>query len=217
MQSATYFYMLVNQSHLSPLKIINHLLKKYFLIYKPFNVLSQFTKEHPSHITLRDAFPNLPPNVYSVGRLDKDSEGLLILTDDNQLKTNILDPKNKVPKGYLAQVEGAPTETDLLKLRQGIKIRINKNDFVVVAKAVEIATKIPALPERNPPIRFRQKIPTTWVRITISEGKNRQVRRMFAAINFPVLRLVRETISGISVEKVLENHCVEVSKKELDI
>lgn len=162
-----------------------------YIIYKPFGMLSQFTREVPQHITLADLDFNFAKDVYPVGRLDADSEGLLLLTDDKSLNARLLNPKNKQPKTYWAQVEGAPTDQDLLPLRNGLSIKIKKQIYQTApAKAALIVDKI-NLPARNPPIRVRKSIPDTWVSLTLTEGKNRQVRRMFATIGFPVLRLVR--------------------------
>lgn len=167
-----------------------------YIIYKPFNMLSQFTREAPHHITLADLDFNFPKDVYPVGRLDADSEGLLLLTDDKQLNAKLLHPKNKQPKTYWVQVEGAPEEADLGPLRKGIPIKIKKKIHQTAPARVQLLEEIPNLPERIPPIRFRKSIPDTWVSITITEGKNRQVRRMFASIGFPVLRLVRVGMAG---------------------
>jgi len=159
-------------------------------------MLSQFTREAPHHVTLADLDFNFPKDVYPVGRLDADSEGLLLLTDDKRLNAKLLHPKNKQPKTYCVQVEGAPRDADLIPLRKGIAIKIKKKIHQTTPAEVKILAETPNLPERKPPIRFRKSIPDTWVNITITEGKNRQVRRMFAAIGFPVLRLVRIGLAG---------------------
>ena len=177
-----------------------------YIIYKPFNMLSQFTREAPHHITLADLNYDFAKNVYPVGRLDADSEGLLILTNDKNLNAKLLNPKNKQPKTYCAQVEGAPTEVDLLPLKKGLTIKIKGKIHQTAPAKAFLLIKIPELPERNPPIRFRKSIPTTWISLTITEGKNRQVRRMFAAIGFPVLRLVRVGLAGYQYgENLLKN------------
>ena len=169
-----------------------------YLLYKPFNMLSQFTREAPHHITLADLAFNFPKDVYPVGRLDADSEGLLLLTNDKRLNAKLLHPKNKQPKTYWVQVEGAPVDADLAPLRKGINIKIKKKIHRTANAIVHLLADIPNLPERNPPIRVRKSIPDTWVCITITEGKNRQVRRMFAAVGFPVLRLVRVGLAGFT-------------------
>ncbi|MCE7066440.1 pseudouridine synthase [Dyadobacter sp. CY326] len=170
---------------------------RYFFIYKPFGMLSQFTREG-DHPTLADLNFEFSKDIYPVGRLDADSEGLLLLTNDNFLKTKVLDPKNKHSKIYYAQVEGIINEEACQKLSEGVQISISgKKHLTHPAKVSPIDE--PALPERNPPIRFRQNIPVSWVSITIGEGKNRQVRRMTAAVGFPTLRLVRWSIGQISL------------------
>lgn len=162
-----------------------------YIIYKPFGMLSQFTKEAPQHVTLADLDFDFAKDVYPVGRLDADSEGLLLLTDDKSLNARLLNPRNKQPKIYWAQVEGAPTEQDLIPLRTGLSIKIKKKIHRTAPAKAELIVDNIDFPERNPPIRVRKSIPDTWVSLTLTEGKNRQVRRMFAAIGFPVLRLVR--------------------------
>ncbi|MFK7981441.1 MAG: pseudouridine synthase [Saprospiraceae bacterium] len=167
-----------------------------YIIYKPFNMLSQFTREAPHHVTLADLAFNFSKNVYPVGRLDADSEGLLILTDDKSLNAKLLNPKNKAPKTYWVQVEGVPTEKDLQPLKKGLTIKIKKKIHHTAPAKASLLPETPNLPPRTPPIRFRKAIPTTWISLTITEGKNRQVRRMCAAIGFPVLRLVRVGLAG---------------------
>ena len=172
-----------------------------YFIYKPFNMLSQFTREAPHHVTLADLAFSFPKDVYPVGRLDADSEGLLLLTSDKGLNAKLLHPKNKQPKTYWVQVEGAPVDADLVPLRRGIDIKIKKKIHRTAPAQVHLLVEIPNLPVRTPPIRVRKSIPDTWVSITITEGKNRQVRRMFAAIGFPVLRLARVGLAGYSYGK----------------
>ena len=176
---------------------------RYFLIYKPFGMLSQFTREG-DHATLADLGFEFPRDIYPVGRLDADSEGLLLLTNDNYLKTKLLEPRNKHSRTYYVQVEGQVTEEACIALRSGVTISINGKSYKTLpAKASPIDE--PPLPERNPPIRFRKNIPTSWVSVTLHEGKNRQVRRMTAAVNFPTLRLVRWAIGKISLGDYPDN------------
>ncbi len=164
----------------------------YIAFYKPYGVLSQFTSDG-GHRTLSEF--NLPKGVYSIGRLDKDSEGLLLLTDDGQLKNIVSSPKFNKKKTYYAQVEGIPAEDQLEKLRSGVSIK----NYTTAQASIELLEIQPNFPDRDPPIRFRKSKPTTWIKLTISEGKNRQVRRMTAAVGLPTLRLVRTQIENISL------------------
>ncbi len=172
---------------------------KYFAIYKPFGYLSQFTKEAPDHQTLKD-IQEFPPDVYPVGRLDKDSEGLLILTNDKKLNHHLLNPKFQHARTYLAQVEGIPDKTAIQLLSKGVSIKVNKKQYQTLPAKIELLEQPPELPERDPPIRFRKNIPTSWLKITLTEGKNRQVRKMCAKVGFPVLRLVRIAIEHLQLD-----------------
>ncbi len=164
-------------------------------LHKPYGVLSQFTPEPGSaHQTLA-AF-DLPPEVYPIGRLDADSEGLLLLTNERQLPSAVLDPENGHERTYLVQVEGAISDQALERLRGGIVIR-GYTTLPCAARVVEPPTW---LPERIPPVRFRATIPTSWIELDLREGKNRQVRRMTAAIGFPTLRLLRRAIGALRLE-----------------
>lgn len=183
---------------------------KYYIIYKPFNVLSQFTNEGGKQC-LKDYF-ELPIDVYPVGRLDYDSEGLLILTNDNRLKTTILSPKSRCKKTYFAQVEGEVNFEAIRKLEAGIDININ-GKIHHTGKAVAEIISEPNLPERNPPIRFRKNIPTTWIKLSITEGKNRQVRKMTAAVGYPTLRLVRHSIENLNINGFSSGQLKELEKE----
>lgn len=156
---------------------------------KPFNVLCQFTdRSQPPRATL--AGFGLPPNVYAAGRLDYDSEGLLLLTDNGSLAHRLTDPKHKQPKTYWVQVEGVASDDKLQALRDGVQL----NDGPTLPARVQRLETAPALWERDPPVRFRKTVPDAWLAVTITEGRNRQVRRMTAAVGLPTLRLVRASM-----------------------
>ena len=165
------------------------------LFNKPFDVLCQFTDEQ-GRKTLADFIKQ--KNVYAAGRLDRDSEGLLLLTDDGKLQHKITDPKNKMPKTYWAQVEGEISDDAIRQLQKGIKL---KDGLSKPAKAKIIAEPEQLWP-RIPPIRKRKNIPTSWLQLTISEGRNRQVRRMTAATGFPTLRLIRYSIGEWTIDNI---------------
>lgn len=185
---------------------------KYYLLYKPFDVLSQFTKEIPTHRTLKDCY-DFPSDIYPVGRLDRDSEGLLILTNDNHLKHRVLDPTFKHQRTYLVQVENIPTPDAIQQLRDGVSFRIKKKEYRSRPAKARLLAVPPTFPERTPPIRVRQNIPTAWIELSLTEGKNRQVRRMCAAVGFPVLRLVRTQIEALSLGELDVGGVLEMDKQ----
>ncbi len=170
---------------------------RYLLFWKPYGVLSQFTPEPGSkHLTLAGFIKE--PGVYPVGRLDWDSEGLMMLTDDGELQHRYTDPRFEHPRAYWVQVEGEATEEALDKLRTGVKIQ-DYTTKPVKARLIS-ADEVANLPERTVPIRFRASIPTSWIELQLKEGRNRQVRRMTAAVGLPTLRLVRVKMGELGLE-----------------
>jgi 23S rRNA pseudouridine2457 synthase len=165
---------------------------------KPFNVLCQFTdRSQPARRTLAEF--GLPADVYAAGRLDYDSEGLLLLTDDGALAHRLTDPRHKQPKTYWVQVEGTVEEQQLSLLRNGVRL----NDGITLPASVRALETAPDLWPREPPVRFRKTVPDAWMELTISEGRNRQVRRTTAAVGLPTLRLVRVAIGEHSLNGLL--------------
>ncbi|TAE17366.1 MAG: pseudouridine synthase [Bacteroidetes bacterium] len=184
----------------------------YYALYKPFQVLSQFTPE-ADKLCLKNII-DVPSNVYPLGRLDYDSEGLLLLTNDASVNAKLLHPKTKHSKTYWVQVEGAITPQAIQQLAQGVSISINGKQHTTLPAKVKILPQEPLLPPRSTPIRFRKNIPTSWVSITLHEGKNRQVRKMTAAVGFPTLRLVRYSMEKITIENMQPADLVSFSQKE---
>lgn len=178
--------------------------------WKPYDVLSQFSdRADPPRTTLAD-FIDIPA-VYGAGRLDRDSEGLLILSDDRRLRTMLTEPDHRVPRTYFVQVEGLPSEQALKQLCRGVDVKGRRTK---PAKA-SLLDQPPDLPPRPVPIRVRQNIPDTWVSLTLTEGRNRQVRRMTAAVGHPTLRLVRVSIGPIGLSGLTPGQWRELSDDEV--
>lgn len=176
---------------------------------KPYGVLSQFTREAPHHRTLAEF--GFPAGVYPVGRLDADSEGLLLLSDEKALVDRLLNPANRHPRTYWSQVEGVPSGADLLPLERG---GLSIQGYRTLPCRVLPMHGEPDVPPRVPPVRCRAAIPTSWLELTLVEGKNRQVRRMTAAIGFPTLRLLRVRIGRLSLDGLEPGSWKELASKE---
>jgi 23S rRNA pseudouridine2457 synthase len=179
----------------------------YYKIYKPYGMLSQFS-DSKGRQTLKNLY-NFPEKVYPVGRLDSDSEGLLLLTDDKSLTEFLLNPANNHKREYLVQVEGIPSAKELEPMQKGVTIKGGKTK----PANIEIIPA-PSLPPRIPPIRFRKNVPESWLRIILTEGKNRQIRKMTAAMGFPTLRLVRIRIENISLGNMYPGDVKRLSDTE---
>jgi 23S rRNA pseudouridine2457 synthase len=195
---------------------------RYILFYKPYNVLSQFTDKDGSTIeegdriegrdrgTLKDYIP--VPSIYPVGRLDRDSEGLLLLTNNGHLQHRLSDRRFRHPRTYWVQVEGIPDEAALRQLRSGVVIQ----DYRTRPTRVQLLATEPSLPPRQPPIRFRKTVPTSWLEMTLTEGRNRQVRRMTAVVGFPTLRLVRVAIAHLRLDHLKPGQWRDLTPTELE-
>ena len=196
---------------------------RYLVFYKPYDVLSQFSDgphssppnplangdvTMPQRLTLKDYIP--VTGVYPVGRLDKDSEGLMLLTNDGWVQHRLSDPRYAHPRTYWVQVERQPSADDLSQLRQGVIIK----GYHTRPCDVSLLTEVSSLPERIPPIRHRKTVPTAWLEITLREGKNRQVRRMTAAIGYPTLRLVRVAIAHLHLGTLLPGEWRDITEGE---
>jgi 23S rRNA pseudouridine2457 synthase len=176
-------------------------------------VLSQFTTEN-GKACLKDYF-EVPTDVYPVGRLDYDSEGLLLLTNDKTLNHRLLHPSFAHEREYRVQVEGLITYEALHLLGTGVQIQVDGKPFrTATAKASRLPEHM-VIPERNPPIRFRQHIPTSWIKLVITEGKNRQVRKMTAATGFPTLRLIRYRLAGLTLDTLLPGDMIDMNQNDV--
>ena len=184
---------------------------RYFVIYKPFGILSQFSGEQD---TLKE-LGEFPKEVYPVGRLDKDSEGLLLITDDKALNNYLLHPTFGHKRTYLAQVEGVTTEEALKQLESGVEINVDGRMYRTKRALAKKLDDSPVLPERNPPIRYRKSVPDSWIQLSLIEGKNRQVRKMTAAVGFPTLRLVRWSMENLTIEGYTVGEVREFEKEEI--
>lgn len=182
---------------------------RYIIINKPYEVLTQFTDE-AGRSTLKDFVP--VPGIYPVGRLDYDSEGLVLLTDDKQLQHRLSNPMFKVEKTYWVQVDGVPADEALTKLRLGVQIKGGKT----TPAKVRLLEEAPEVWERSKPIRFRKNIPTSWLEIRILQGMNRQVRRMTAAVGYPTLRLIRPGIGPLSLGDLHPGQWRDLTPEEVD-
>ncbi|MBL0161232.1 MAG: pseudouridine synthase [Bryobacterales bacterium] len=184
---------------------------RHILFYKPFGVLTQFTPEPgSSYRTLKDFID--VPSVYAAGRLDADSEGLLLLTTDGNLQHLLTDPLHAHPRTYWAQVEGAPQDEALEQLRRGVRLK----DGATRPAAVRLLELPPELPPRDPPIRVRHSIPTAWLELILTEGRNRQVRRMTASVGLPTLRLVRAAIGELRLEGLAPGEWRDLRPEEVE-
>ena len=186
---------------------------EYYLIYKPYQVLSQFTSSD-GKLCLKDIL-NVPKDVYPVGRLDYDSEGLLLLTNDTSINHQLLHPKFAHARTYWVQVDGAITNDAVEALSKGVTISVDGKTYETKKAILNILPDNLLVPERNPPIRVRKSIPTSWVSIQLTEGKNRQVRKMFASVGFPVVRLIRSQIGQFSIAQMQPADCLSLSFEEV--
>lgn len=186
---------------------------RYYITYKPFQVLTQFTSQL-GKTTLAD-YCKVPRDVYPVGRLDFDSEGLLVLSNDAGLNQRLLHPSLGHEREYWVQVEGLITPEALRTMSSGLEINIDGKAYRTRPCIALLFETDPVVPERNPPIRFRKNVPTSWIRLILTEGKNRQVRRMTAKAGFPTLRLIRYRIGELRLDGLAPGDCVPIGQQEL--
>ena len=185
---------------------------QYIIINKPFGILSQFTPDDAGNLTLKDLKLPITNDVYPIGRLDKDSEGLLILSNDKFLVNSLLNPKHKHKRTYLVQLEDKPEAAALKILEKGVQIK--PKDVTITTEPCKVIMMPDdfVIAERNPPIRKRENIPTSWATITLTEGKYHQVRKMFAVIGFPVLRLIRIAIEDLKLGDLKPGQFISINK-----
>jgi 23S rRNA pseudouridine2457 synthase len=186
---------------------------QYFVVYKPFQVLAQFTSTDNKKC-LKDFF-DVPKDVYPVGRLDYDSEGLLLLTNDASLNHKLLNPSFQHKRNYWVQVDGMPTPQALQRLCNGVIITVDGKKYCTKKCDASIINQEPNVPLRYPPIRFRKNIPATWITLTLTEGKNRQVRKMTASVGFPTLRLIRYSIQNLTIENVQPGEMIQLTPSSI--
>ena len=186
---------------------------RYFIVYKPYQTLSQFSAA-PGKKTLGDFFI-VPRDVYPVGRLDENSEGLLILTNDAKLNHRLLDPSFEHEREYWVQVEGSITQQAITQIQQGLQLNIKGKSERTKPCVAHIFNSAPQVEERKPPVRHRASISTSWIKVILKEGKNRQVRKMTAQVGFPALRLLRYRIENIELKNMKPATMIEVSKKTI--
>lgn len=182
------------------------------LFYKPYEVITQFSPSENKK-TLSDFFSGLPKDIYPAGRLDFDSEGLIVLTSDKVLAHRLTDPHYAHPRTYYVQVEGSITPEAIHRLSSGLDIQIDGRKYRTKPASAAQLPDEPLLPPRFPPIRFRKSVPTSWLSLTLTEGRNRQVRRMTAAAGFPTLRLVRYAIGKVTVAGLQPGDYVEADRR----
>jgi 23S rRNA pseudouridine2457 synthase len=188
-------------------------MNQYFKIYKPYQVLSQFSREEGKK-TLNDFF-DVPKDVYPVGRLDYDSEGLLLLSNDKQLNHRLLNPKFLHQRSYWVQVDGAINQKAMEALAVGVDINIDGKIYHTKKAIAKLFEKDPIVPDRFPPIRFRKEISAPWIELILTEGKNRQVRKMTAKVGFPTLRLIRNSIEEIRLNNMQPGEMIAISEAEI--
>lgn len=186
---------------------------RYFIVYKPYKILSQFSSA-PGKKTLADFFA-VPKNVYPVGRLDEDSEGLLILTNDVKLNHHLLDPSFEHEREYWVEVEGIVTQQAVTHMQQGLQLTVKGKAEKTKPCIVHLFNAAPQVAERIPAVRYRVSVPTSWIKIMLTEGKNRQVRKMTAKVGFPTLRLIRYRIEEIELNNMQPADIIELSKKTI--
>ncbi len=190
------------------------IITRTYLVYKPYQVMCQFSPVEGKQ-TLADYF-EVEKDVYPIGRLDYDSEGLLLMSNDKTLNALLLQPKAMQEKEYFVQVEGDITQDAIRQLQQGVIINIDGKQHHTMPAACRRLPANPGLPERNPPIRYRAQIPTSWISLMITEGKNRQVRRMTAAVGFPTLRLIRWRIGASNIKGMLPGDMRILEQREIN-